>query len=303
MHPITRFTGKPVVNFEEAQNQPSAADVIFRLRVHWNEKKDWLDIFSHFLQYPRIHESIGLVVGNWYKDQPTDMPARIVRALVASRGQLPNLQAIFFGDISFEESEISWIETTDLSPLLAGFPDLQFLRVRGVIGLSLGSLNHASLRHLGIESGGLPLTVLHDVLHSNLPKLEHLELWLGDDVYGFDFGLEDLLPLFHGDNFPALTYLGLRDSVITDEIAAAIANAPILDQLEELDLSMGTLGDEGAEALLASEKIRRLQRLNISHHYCSRAMMDRLKALPIEVDLSAWEYEAPRDDRYVAVSE
>jgi hypothetical protein len=231
------------------------------------------------------------------------MPARIVQALVASRDQLPNLQAIFFGDISSDESEISWIETTDLSPLLTAYPGLQFLRVRGVIGLSLGGLNHPNLRHLGIESGGLPLSVMTEILHSHLPKLEHLELWLGDDFYGFDFGLEELLPLFQGDDFPSLTYLGLRDSVITDEIAQAIAHAPILDQLDELDLSMGTLGDEGAAALLASDKVRELKRLNLSHHYCSKAMMNQLKTLTVEVDLSSWAYEAPKDDRYVAVSE
>jgi hypothetical protein len=142
-----------------------------------------------------------------------------------------------------------------------------------------------------------------EILHSHLPKLEHLELWLGDDFYGFDFGLEELLPLFQGDDFPSLTYLGLRDSVITDEIAQAIAHAPILDQLDELDLSMGTLGDEGAAALLASDKVRELKRLNLSHHYCSKAMMNQLKTLTVEVDLSSWAYEAPKDDRYVAVSE
>ncbi len=303
IRPITSFTGKPVVDFNTTLTLPAPADGIFRLRVDWDDDLDWLAVFSRFLDTPNIDQTTGIVVGNWYKDAPTDMPARIAQALVASRDQLPNLQAIFFGDISSDESEISWIETTDLSPLLTGYPNLLFLRVRGVIGLSLGGLNHASLRHLGIESGGLPLSVMTEILHSHLPKLEHLELWLGDDDYGFNFGLEDLRPLFQAENFPSLTYLGLRDSVITDEIASTIANTPILDQLEVLDLSMGTLGDEGAAALLASEKIKQLKRLNLSHHYCSKAMMDRLKTLPVDVDLSSWEYESPKDERYVAVGE
>ncbi len=46
---------------------------------------------------------------------------------------------------------------------------------------------------------------------------------------------------------------------IGDDIAQAIAHAPILDRLEVLDLSQGIISDVGAEALLASPKVNKVE--------------------------------------------
>jgi hypothetical protein len=58
-------------------------------------------------------------------------------------------------------------------------------------------------------------------------------------------------------------------------------------------------------ALLQSPAIARLEKLDLHHHYCSEAMVERLKGLGITVD--AGEHQKPdgddEDDRYVAVSE
>ncbi len=297
-----RFTGKTVRSFDKTKTDLDPAKNIFDLRVEWDDDRSWLDIFSDFLAYPNIEKTTGIVIGNWHKDA-IRRPDDIVRALIASRDKLPNITAIYWGDIESEECEMSWIDNPDLSPLLTAYPDLEYLLVRGIGGLSLGSLQHDKLRFLGIESGGLPQHILEEVLNAKLPELTHLELWLGDSYYGFNFGLEALQPLLQGKLFPKLAYLGLCDSEITDEIAQAIVDAPILDQLKGLDLSMGTLGDEGAQALMASEKVRQLKWLIIIHIYCSEAMMDQLNALPISVDLGAWDSRTPKEDRYVQVSE
>ncbi len=103
-----------------------------------------------------------------------------------------------------------------------------------------------------------------------------------------------------------MEYLGLRDSELADEIAIAIVSAPILERIKVLDLSLGTLSDAGAAALLASPAVARLRKLDIHHHYCSPEMVEKLAALPIEVDASDSQ-EADEDDgevyRYVAVGE
>ena len=67
------------------------------------------------------------------------------------------------------------------------------------------------------------------------------------------------------------------------------ADAPVLDQLESLNLSMGSLRDTGGEALLASEKIRGLKRLDLHHHFMSDEVVSRFQALELEVDLSQQE--------------
>jgi hypothetical protein len=205
-----------------------------------------------------------------------------------------------------DENEISWIQQSDVSPLFKAYPGLEHFRVRGNEGLTLGPIRHEKLKSLVVETGGLSVSVLRDIAASSLPALEHLELWLGDEGYGWDGTVEDLRPFLQGGLFPKLKYLGLRDSEIADEIAVAVAVAPILGQIETLDLSLGTLGDMGAEALFDSPAIKSLRKLDLHHHFISPVMEARFAALGIEVDVSdrqkADDYDG-ESFRYVAVSE
>jgi hypothetical protein len=175
--------------------------------------------------------------------------------------------------------------------------------VRGGNGLDLGSLALPRLRTLVLESGGLPGKIVQQVAAANLPDLEHLELWLGTDEYGGDFTLADLAPILAGDRFPKLRYLGLRDSLDADDVAAAVARAPITERIRVLDLSLGALGDEGAQALLESPAVARLEKLDIHHHYCSEGMVAKLTRLGIDVDASDTQDEEEDSGRYIAVSE
>ena len=88
--------------------------------------------------------------------------------------------------MTYEESEISWITQTDVGPLFAAFPQMTELWIRGGGGLSLGRPRHERLEKLVVQTGGLPGSVVREVGAAHLPKLEHLELWLGDPGYGRD---------------------------------------------------------------------------------------------------------------------
>jgi hypothetical protein len=140
---------------------------------------------------------------------------------------------------------------------------------------------------------------------AELPALEHLELWLGEENYGGSVRVADLTPLLSGQLFPNLKYLGLRNSEIADEIAAALLHAPVLDRIRVLDLSMGTLGDEGAAALLANPAVAKLELLDVHHHFCSEEMVARLGQLGIKVNTDERQNpdEYDGDWRYVAVGE
>ena len=86
----------------------------------------------------------------------------------------------------------------------------------------------------------------------------------------------------------------------------AVAEAPILAQLEELDLSLGTMTDKGAEALIASEKVRGLKSLNLHRNYLTDATVARLQTLGPKVDVGAQEKPDDWDGEphyYVAVGE
>ncbi|MBV9792035.1 MAG: STM4015 family protein [Chloroflexi bacterium] len=292
----TEFAGLPVIDWEPGTSLP--ANTIPRVSLSYEaaeEGERWVDRFAALLSDPAAASISGLVVGSWDESGASeDLSSSVVEALVNAHQSLPNLRALFLGDIISEESEISWIHQSDISPLFDAYPTLEHLTIRGGNDLQLGRLRHDRLRSLIIQSGGLPASVVREVAAAELPSLEHLELWLGSDDYGGNSTVEDLQPILEGTRFPQLVTLGLRDSEQTDEIASAVANAPILDRIRVLDLSLGTLSDEGAAALLASPAVARLEKLDLHHHYCSAEMVARLEALGITVDVS----DAQEEDEY-----
>jgi hypothetical protein len=168
-------------------------------------------------------------------------------------------------------------------------------------------VRHTTLRELAFEGVELPPGVARAVGESDLPSLEHLDLWLGrPDEASESLTVEDLAEILSGARLPSLRYLGLINTWHADEVAAAVATAPVVARLTELDLSQGTIGDAGAEALLAGQPLRHLRRLNLSHPFMSDDLVQRLKAeLPgVDVDTSAAQEIDPNEpSRWLAVAE
>lgn len=307
---LTFFAGYTIVDWEQDDTLMNQATLGFAIRLDWDTSENgtlWTDVLADFLNAPGSDKVEALVVGAWDFVNRGDSE-RLVEALVSARQRLPALKALFIGDITSEENEISWIRQSDMSPLFAAYPNLEHFGVRGNEGLMLGTLKHDHLKTLIVQTGGLDVEIVRSVVRAQLPKLEHLELWLGTEHYGWNGTIDDVKPLLYQNPFPALRYLGLRDSEIVDEIAAEIVKSPVLKQLETLDLSLGTLADRGAEHLVNSPDILHLKKLDLHHHYCSDEMIKRLRDLPIKVDVSdvqdGNDYQGDEDDdRYVAVSE
>jgi hypothetical protein len=303
----TRFAGLPVRDYAPGRGLTSPSRTAYRIRLDYDSEESFDSLFGSLVDSPGANELAAIVIGAWSNEMYDDTTATLVEALVGARDKLSKLKGIFLGDITSEENEISWIKQSDVSPLLAAYPKLEHLQVRGGEGLSLGKLDHAHLKSLVVEAGGLPATVVREVGAARLPALEHLELWLGEDNYGGNTKVDDLRPILSGGLFPRLRSLGLRDSEIADEVAAAAALAPVLRQIKVLDLSLGNLSDVGAEALLASPAVARLEKLDIHYHFVSKELVDRLAALGVEVDAS--QRQKPDDwgdgelHRYIAVSE
>jgi hypothetical protein len=299
------FAGLPVVEFHYDDKAPPKVDD--PAKVAWRITCEYEDDEEAFTErFGKVLDAAGegltaLIIGEWGEAYDREVP---IDQLVAAAPRLPNLRALFVGEMTGEQCEISWIKQTDVTPLLTAYPKLEVLRIRGADGLEFSPVRHEALRELAFESGGLPAEVVRAAGECDLPALEHLELWLGTDSYGGDATVEDLAGVLSGGHLPRLRYLGLRDAEIADQVAAAVAAAPVVARLTELDLSLGVMSDTGAEALLAGQPLTHLRRLNLSHHYISPAMAERLVAeLPgVEVDLSD-EQDEDDEDRYVAVSE
>jgi hypothetical protein len=323
-HNATSFIGMRVADYEQVSSEkpkkrsflerlkgkaeadpvrePVRTDVVYRFRSDWDDDKLTPNL-EHFLGTDAAIEARGIVIGSWHAD--VDRTAEsVIELLEKSRERLPKLAAIYMGDITSEENEMSWIKQGDLSPLLSAFPKLQLLRSRGGDGLAIARPEHANLRGLAMETGGMDINVIRSVCTSNFPNLEYLELWLGTDNYGANHAVADLQPILSGRLFPKLKYLGLRNAQIADEIAAVVVNSPVIERIETLDLSLGVLTDEGAKALLKLPASSTLKNLNLHYNYISADLIEKLSQLPLRVDVSK-PPDLDNDDewRFVAVGE
>ncbi|MFC7241970.1 STM4015 family protein [Catellatospora aurea] len=301
---ITTFAGLPVAEYPADLGKASRAGSAWRLEDpdydHTGQFEERLEALA---AQDWANQVTALVIGNWGGAYDTAPP---IGLLAATLPRFTRLRALFLGEITFDECEISWIQQADITPLLEALPKLEMLTVRGATGLGLKPVRHTGLREFTIESGGLPADVVRAVAECDLPALTHLELWLGTDNYGGDADVDDLAPILAGTRLPALTSLALRDAEIADLVAVALAGAPVVARLRKLDLSLGMLSDTGAAALLAGQPLTHLDKLDLHHHFIGAAVLERLTAelgeAGVTLDVSEGS-DAGRDDRYIAVSE
>jgi hypothetical protein len=158
-------------------------------------------------------------------------------------------------------------------------PALRELRLTGE-GIRIGSLP-ATLRSLTIETRFLRRSALRAIAGASLPRLERLELWLGnwpdsvvdfagpegEEYYGGATSAADLAALFGGTNAPVLRRLALSNCAWMPDLVAAIAESPLAAQLTELDLSYGFMDAGGVSPLIENAKrLKHLRRIDLSHN-------------------------------------
>jgi len=298
------FSNKKVKQWVVGSKLPNSAQYAIKLSINpYDGDPEYKDYFEQFLKLPDLDKISTLIIGCWGEAYDANSE-EAVNLLVANKDKFKSLMALFIGDMALEEAEVSWIQQSNISPIYQAFPCLKYLKVRGGEGLSLGNLSHDRLRTLTIETGGLNKEVLEQA------RLANLELWLGDDNYGCDINSDDLKAFFAGlsEQFPKLSYLGLRNYHLTDELAAVVSEANLPSSLITLDLSLGVLTDKGAQALLSSDKLATLEKLDLHHHYLSTPVMKQLaesevaQTIILDEQEEAEEYDG-ETYRYIFVSE
>jgi hypothetical protein len=303
---VSTFAGLPVRAFEVSTADPDWPGAFaWRVTTDYEDgESGFRERFENLVAQPWADQVQALIIGSWGESYESAAP---IEELAAAADRLTGLRALFLGEMTSEENEISWIEQGDIAAILQAYPQLEVLRVRGSTGLALTAVRHERLRELALESGGLPAAVIAQVVACGLPALRHLELWLGTDQYGGDATVDDLTPVLTGSGWPQLEYLGLRDAEIADQVAAGLAAAPVVARLSTLDLSLGLLTDVGATALLAGQPLTHLRRLDLHHHFLSEALQarlrDELEPYGVELDLSQAQGADREDRRFIAVSE
>ncbi|WP_320068534.1 STM4015 family protein [Micromonospora sp. RTGN7] len=305
---LSSFTGLPVLPFTPGMTLPGdPSAVAWRLEVEDFEADpaEFAALVAALRDEVPADAVRALVIGEWGSAYERALP---VDLLVEAAEKWTSLRAVFLADLVSEQCEISWLAHGDITGLLAAYPSLEVLRVRGANELRLDPVRHAGLRELVFQTGGLPGSMVRAVGDCDLPALERLELWLGRQDYGGDTGVDDLAGVLAGTRLPALRHLAVCNAEFANHIAAAVAAAPVVPRLEVLDLSKGILTDSGAAALLAGQSLTHLRRLDLHHHFLTEGVCEQIvAALPgVQVDLSeAQKVEVynGREYRFTAVGE
>ena len=304
---LTQFAGREVEDFDQEKGIRDPAKAL-RVSLDWDSfdaGKSIQAAVEALVADPLAGDLRALIVGAWDFEASLDS-STVVTALVAGRERLVALEALFLGDIIYEEQECSWIQHGSIEPLFSNFPNLRTLRVRGAEGLALGNVRHAHLESFAIETGGLRRELIPAIIGGELPALRRLELWLGDGGYGRTTEVADVEPLLRG-KLPALSHLGLCNAENVAEIVELVAKAELAPSLRTLDLSKGVLEDAGAQPLVdAAGRLGQLEALDLGENYLSEDMLAKLRSagLPV-VDSPQREAESYGDEeyRYVVVTE
>ncbi len=218
-------------------------------------------------------------------------------SFISYSDSLSNLKAVSIGayELKYYELEngsetIYAFHIWNIGIILKAYPKLELLQLRCGKDDCHSSgwryftkFKHNHLKALILEAKGLSYEKISQIFSLELPALEHLELWIGNENYDENTSIEHLTPIFSGEIFPNLYYLGLRNCEYADEIATAIVNSPIINKIRILDLSLGFLTDAGATALLNCPAINDLDILNIASNRLSKTMVDKLMQLDTEV--------------------
>jgi uncharacterized protein (TIGR02996 family) len=211
---------------------------------------------------------------------------------------------------AIENTSLANATAGDFSRVWAACPRLERVELQGG-SLKLGAIVAPELKTLWIASAGLGRAAVKSVAAATLPKLEKLELWLGRSEYGGDSVVADLDPILDGARLPALRELGLCNALTSDAIAARLPKARIVKQLRRIDLQLGTMRSEGAQALVAgAAALKHLEKLELDGNLIEKADVQALKKALGKVVVAGSQrqfYDWMLDDdgtcRYTAIGE
>jgi uncharacterized protein (TIGR02996 family) len=223
-----------------------------------------LDGPGRFLQH--------LVVGNVTHDDHTY--GTVCQVLGAQ--PRPTLRSLFLGDFTYEDCELNWSSIGDASVMWPALPGLERLKLRSG-EMTLGEIVLPALREFTTVTGGLDRDSAMGIARARWPLLEKLSLQYGPQGT-HDFAVVE--PILAARGLENLRHLGLTNCGFTDEICHALPRSEILPRLEELDLSMGTMSDDGARVLFDHpQAFGHLELLNVDDNYLTAAARPLLEGL------------------------
>jgi hypothetical protein len=255
-----------------------------RFAYTYNDQgKTAADLLQEIMEDAQLPELDEIVIGAWGDncwDEGEEGVQIIIDGIVANKEKFSHVTSLFFGDMGYEDCEVSWIIQGNYSKLWEAMPQLERLVIKGSNELVLGEITHQNLQQLEIICGGLPESVIASIQKAKLPALQKLVLYIGVEDYGFDGDISTIRDFLAESDFPQLTYLGVTDSEIQDEITEVVLDCKYLSQITTLDLSFGTMTDKGGEMLLKKlPEYPNIKKVELIHHFMSDEMVKQLQNL------------------------
>src|SRR5450830_471272 len=125
----TTFANKKVVQYDPDLPYDPSPDIVYRLSLEYDDENKMDELIASFLGKADKPALTALIIGMW--GDPYESGAdEVMAALIARAAELPKLRALFIGDMTYEECEISWIVQGSYKPLLMLFrlwEDLRFV--------------------------------------------------------------------------------------------------------------------------------------------------------------------------------
>jgi uncharacterized protein (TIGR02996 family) len=274
-------------------------------------KKDWMD--NSFDVMPITRQIFGSPAAAFVRElklgvirwEMNDKDVAQILGEVAKLGAADKIRVLRLGDVHDIDIDLAHHPLGKLDVLSKSFKNLEVLTLYGH-EFSFASLELPKLRELAIKTCGLSKKNMAAIANHKWPKLESLELWFGAEDYGAQCKPKDLAAIFDGSAIPKVKKLGLKNAEFTNAICEELARGKVMKQLEELDLSMGTMDDKGAQALAANPKaFAHLKRLDVSDNFLSKKAIADLKKIgcPIVAKDQKDIEEGDEDFRYVTAGE
>jgi len=192
----------------------------------------------------------------------------------------PTTRKITIGD---NVDQISWHHTGSLAKLWKGVPNLKTLEME-TGEFDVGKMVAPALERAIFITGGMDKACGKNIATAQMPKIKHLEIYYGDDQYGGNCSVKEVKPLLDRTDLKHLEYLGLKNAMFSDDIARALAGAKVLKTVKTLDLSLGTMTDEGAKALVAAKaSLAHLDVLDLTRNFLSKEGVKLVKSLAKKV--------------------
>jgi uncharacterized protein (TIGR02996 family) len=279
---------------------------IYRVRLSHDEYSDsefdgkTVDILAQVLRHP----SARFVVEFSFQSNgdPSDDNLQDLINLLGKKAP-PTTRKITFGD---NVDQISWHHTGSLAKLWPGVPNLKVLEIE-TGEFEVGKMVAPALERAVFITGGLSKSCGKGLATAEMPEIRHLEIYYGTENYGGTCSIKEVRPLLERGDLAHLEYLGLKNSEFANELAREVGGAKVVKHLKTLDLSLGTMTDDGARALAdAKASLAHLECLDLRDNFLTKEGVKLVKGLCKQVLTDGQQTPYDYGDElhyYVSISE